>query len=137
MRKTLQTILFMSVLGLCIVSLPECKNNPTSSTSNDTFPASNISYGKYIQPILSGYCNYTGCHNSFDQAGNPPLILETYHDVTALAGIVVAGKSTGSILYLRIHGDVQPQMPPYPYPLLSANKIKAIKTWIDEGAKQN
>ncbi len=112
-----------------------CKDSTTGPATNDTFPASNISYGKYIQPIFTGYCALSGCHDSYSRAGD--VCLSTYFDATEQPGVIVAGKSGSSFLYLRISGAVQPVMPPAQYPALSANKIKAIKTWIDEGAKSN
>ncbi len=138
MKSTLHTCLtIVPVLSFAFL-LCCCKNNPTANT-NDTFPDSNVTYGKYIQPIFDSYCMYSGCHNSLDQAGNPPLILDSYFDVTKSPGIVIPGKSGASLLYLCISGQGHGQVPMPPinsgYSALSSNKIKAIKTWIDEGAK--
>lgn len=111
-----------------------CKDNPTDSGTNDTFPASNLSYSQHIQPIFNTYCATIDCHDSYSQADN--LILSSYYDATARAGIIIKNNANASVLVQRIEGKIQPQMPPN-RPPLSTNKSTAIKTWINEGAKNN
>ena len=127
---------FVFIVAIAIIITPGCKDSTTDIGTNDTFPASNVSYSQYIQPIFNTYCATVGCHISPDPAGNPPLSLESRLDVTHSSGIVIPGNADASRLVLCIEWQITPYMP-LDRPQLSPNKIKAIKTWINEGAKNN
>ncbi len=120
------------LIAIALSSIPGCKDNTTDTGTNDTFPASKIGYYDHIQPIFNTYCATIDCHDSYTRSGN--LSLASYFDATARAGIIVKYNANASILVQRIEGKIQPQMPPNRAPL-STNKIQAIKTWINEGAK--
>jgi len=47
---------------------------------------------------------------------------------------IIPGNASGSLLYQRITGQVQPVMPMAPFPKLTAEEIAAVKDWIDAGA---
>jgi hypothetical protein len=122
------------VIAMLVMMIPCCKDNTTDPGTNDTFPASNLSYSEHIQPIFITYCGVVECHDSYTRSGN--LDLTSYYGATARAGIIVKKNANSSILVQRIIGSIQPQMPLY-RPPLSTNKIQAIKTWINEGANNN
>ncbi len=125
---------FVFIVAIALIITPGCKDNTTDSGTNDTFPSSNLSYSQHIQPIFYSYCAIQGCHIYPDPAAE--LSLESYVDATHSAGIIIPKNADASRLFLRIEGKIQPQMPPN-RPPLSSNKMQAIKTWINEGAKNN
>lgn len=133
MKKWLLKIGFLCTL---VLTAGSCKNNFTGPNGQTTivFPSSNVSYVKYVQPLFNIDCNYSGCHDSGTRAGG--LDLSDYNSVMAVPGVVVPGNSKNSILVQRITGAL-PIMPPPPLPTLTPNQIQGIKTWIDEGAKDN
>ena len=130
--KPLLTIVIVILLLFALCS--GCDDTATDPGLTDTFPDDSLSYTGHIQPIFNTYCGIIDCHDSYTREGN--LSLGSYFDVTARPGIIVKGNANSSILVQRIEGSIQPQMPPNREPL-SPNKIKAIRTWINEGAKNN
>ena len=130
----LTAIVAVTVLSL---ALPACKTTLSSPTGQTeiVFPASNISYIRYVQPLFNLKCNFSGCHDDGTQAGN--LSLTNYFSATAVPGVIVPGDTVHSILIQRITGTIQPLMPPPPAPPLNQNQIQGLKKWIAEGAKYN
>ncbi len=126
-------IVFSAIL-LSTMFLSGCKDNPADADLPDTYPSSNVSYNQYIQPIFNVYCNTIGCHDTYTRSGN--VSFASYFDATAIPGIIVSKNANASLLVQSIQGKIQPQMPPNRAPL-STNKINAIITWINEGAKNN
>ncbi len=108
-------------------------SNPTTP-SDVTFPASNVSYARHVQPLFLTTCAVAGCHD--DATKQSALSLTTYENATARPGIIVAGNPDGSVLVQRIEGRILPRMP-FNLPPLNDNQIKVIRTWITEGAKNN
>ena len=94
--------------------------------------ASATSFGKDILPILTSQCG--SCHG-----GQGGLWLTTYEQVMVggqSGPVVVSGKPDQSLLYQRITGETQPQMPLDAAPL-TQSQIAAIRGWIAEGAPKN
>ncbi len=94
--------------------------------------AASISFGKDILPILTSQCG--SCHG-----GQGGLWLTTYEQVMVggqSGAVVVPGKPDQSLLYQRITGEKQPQMPLDAAPL-TQSQIAAIRGWIAEGAPKN
>jgi hypothetical protein len=90
-----------------------------------------VSYQSDVQPVFDASC--AGCHGSSGQ-----LSLASYDDLM-LGGVTGAavepGNADDSLLVQRIEGTVTPQMPLGGS--LEAGEITTIRTWIDEGAKDN
>ncbi|HEX4950095.1 MAG TPA: DUF1553 domain-containing protein, partial [Blastocatellia bacterium] len=53
----------------------------------------------------------------------------------ASGAAIVPGKAEASLLYRRVTGAEQPQMPLAPQSPLTAQEIALLKTWIDQGAQ--
>jgi mono/diheme cytochrome c family protein len=90
-----------------------------------------VSYQSNIQPIFDASC--TLCHGS-----SGGLSLASYDDLMLggdNAPAIEAGNADDSLLVQRIDGTVGTQMPLGG--ILEAGEITAIRTWIDEGAKDN
>ena len=108
---------------------------PDGSPSNIVFPTNGVSYSKQVQPLFNQACNFSGCHDAGTHQSS--LNLTSYGEaVLTIPGVVVAGKPDASTLVLRIQGSVGTRMPPGSYPL-NTNQIDGIRTWINEGAKNN
>jgi hypothetical protein len=108
-----------------------------------------ISYSKDVKPIINTSC--LECHDGKGEGSEESgLILNTYDDLmrgTKFGQVVVPGDSESSSLYRLISHKADPKihMPPHTKDTL-ASKIKAplnkkqieiVKTWIDQGAKNN
>ncbi len=107
-----------------------------------------VSYKKDVLPILKDNC--FSCHDGTGEGSQASgFILLTYDDLkkgTKYGPVVVPGDSASSTLYLMIDHKVDPmiQMPPHhdapadgQMGPLSRDAIATIKTWIDQGAKNN
>ncbi len=114
-----------------------CKDSVTGDQINNTIiPSSNVSYSKYIQPVLNLKC--ISCHGNGEVDGG--VNLTTWANTTADPSIVFPGKPDNSILVWCLQGraGVSP-MPPLdsPYQPLNTNQVNGVITWIKEGAKNN
>jgi hypothetical protein len=126
------------VLAVCVLANAGCKDeNPVDgdSPSNIVFPTSNVSYGRYVQPLFNQTCALTGCHGDGQQQSGLRL---TSYDYLMFGGqlVVVHGQPEVSILVMRIEGRVGERMPLYRN-ALNQNQINGIRAWIGEGALNN
>ena len=127
----------MGVLSLLLIawSIWSCKDDVSSGGScNIVFPDSNISYGKYVQPLFLCACAVPQCHTSDFKAGG--LSFETYAEALETPGVIWRGNPDASTLVKSIEGSIQPRMP-IDLPPLTSNQIKGIRRWILEGAQDN
>lgn len=98
----------------------------------------NVSFRAEVQPILQHYC--VSCHGN--TAG---INLHSYDAVMNNTGnnwkekVVVPGNAENSGLYdvLLERPQFQLQQMPTGGPYLTGDEIEIIKTWINEGAKNN
>jgi hypothetical protein len=134
-RRFLSPLAFMTIFLPSLASYLGCgKDSSPTSPSDIVFPSTNVSYSQHVQPLFNTSCALAGCHDDVTRQNN--LSLTSYQNATARAGIIVAGNADGSILAQRIDGRLQPQMP-FNRPPLNSNQINGIKTWINEGARNN
>ena len=126
---------FCTSLFLTFIFLVGCKDQGTNIDST-TIPSSNVSYSQYIQPVFDNKCNNSGCHEDATRAGG--LSLTSWANTTSDPGVVFPGEPQNSRLIWAIQNQagINP-MPPYGYAALTRNQIDGIKTWIQEGAKNN
>ena len=108
-----------------------------------------ISYSKDVKPIINTSC--LECHDGKGEGTEESgLILATYDDLmqgTKFGQVVVPGDSESSTLYRLIGHKADPkiQMPPHHKETVASKRMSAltdkqienIKTWIDQGAKNN
>lgn len=141
--------LFFSVTGgiifICLVGLSSVMNNcskDSTSAKDFVFPDSNLSFQKHIQPeIFIPYCANPGCHTTVDRASGLDLETPTPTFINDVGeSVVIPGDADGSRLYQVLLGPIPPnieRMPPPGRTPISDNMIKAIRTWINEGADIN
>ena len=107
-----------------------------------------VSYKDDVYPVLQNNCFV--CHDGKGEGSQASgFMLLTYDDLmkgTKYGQVVKPGDSLSSTLYLMIDHQVDPsiQMPPHHGSAadgqmgpLSRDAILTIKTWIDQGAKNN
>lgn len=120
-------ILLLSHTGCGDVSDP-------TSPYDVVFPEANVSYARHVQSLFNTTCALAGCHDDISRQSN--LSLTSYQNATARPGIIVPFRADASVLVQRIEGRLQPRMPLNRSPL-NTNQINGIKTWINEGARNN
>ena len=114
-----------------------CKDSVTGAQIDSVvIPNSNVSYSKYIQPVLNVKC--INCHGVSSTDGG--VNLTSWSNTTADANVVFPGYPDNSSLVNVIQGRAGfPPMPPLgsPYASMNANQVQGVRTWIKEGAKNN
>ncbi|MGI9191825.1 MAG: c-type cytochrome domain-containing protein [Chitinophagaceae bacterium] len=97
--------------------------------------ADSVYFVNDIQPILTSNCNMSGCHNAGDKKDG--VDLSNYASIMKTAE-VKPFKATSSELYeVLLKTDPDKRMPRPPASPLSSLQIEKIKTWINQGAKNN
>ena len=110
-----------------------CKDTINADDLNNVvIPSSNVSYSKYIQPVLNLYCATSGCH---DGTGGGGISFTTYANTIASYDVVAAYHPETSHLVWVIEGKVA--LHPNLLYNMNANQLQGIKTWIAEGALPN
>ena len=108
-----------------------------------------VSYKKDIKPIIEASC--IECHDGKGEGSEESgLILVTYDDLmqgTKFGQVVVPGDSESSTFFRLVGHKADPkiQMPPHHSDTVASKQMKPlpdkqielIKTWIDQGAKNN
>jgi hypothetical protein len=117
--------------------------------SADSRPATSVSFGTDIRPLISGSMGHCGCH--LQSSGGPgPGVQLSGLDLSSFTTlreggfnsgerIVVAGDPCASILYQKL--SVSPpfgsRMPLNGPPFLDDDQLRLVHDWIAEGAKDN
>ncbi len=130
--------LFLTLI-LSSVSFISCDDTLTvQDVDNKIIPDKNVSFSQHIYPVLQVKCAFSGCHASPNPESG--LDLTTWANVTADPNVVFPGEPDLSRLVWAIEGNKPPiqPMPPVGYSRpVTANQLKGIRTWIDEGALNN
>lgn len=113
----------LGLLLLLLVAAVSCRRDP------DLTGVAEVSYQNDIRRIMSGNCAFPDCHG-----GEQGPSLNTYEGVS---GEVKPGDARKSELYRIVTGRSFTVMPPSGYPDMSAEDIKLLYTWIQQGAKNN
>jgi hypothetical protein len=132
--------------GICLLFscwvVWSCKDSVVDNGADIVFPASNVKYGRYVQPLFDRACAFSGCHGT-DTFNDRGYSLDSYAHATSRVGIIIpcfpneACNPENSILIRRIEGlDGLPKMPLY-RPALTTNQVTGMKQWIREGAQNN
>jgi len=100
-----------------------------------------VSYSKEIIPILQKHCLECHVPNAPGQLASG-LDMSTHQSLmkgTKFGPVVKAGDSLSSTLVILVEGraDTSINMPHGDRPALSANEIKTLRLWIDQGATNN
>jgi hypothetical protein len=106
-------------------------SSQTIQISKRAFKFPLVSYQNTIQPLLTGNCNFSGCHANGSRAGKVEL---SCYDSTLKS--VAPYNSSASLLYIAlVKTDPLRVMPPAGR--LHDYKIEDVRVWIEQGAKDN
>jgi hypothetical protein len=132
MKKLCIINILLIALFILPVFISSCKDTSTAPNPDTiNYPASNISYNQYIQPIFNYHCNSKGCHNSSDMGGG--LDLTSY--LGAFSKVIPKYPSNSTLV--QVIKGLDPNHVPYNTVPLNQKEITAITTWVTEGAKNN
>lgn len=99
-----------------------------------SFPDSNVSYVRHMQPFLGLSCAVGGCHDNSEPAAG--INLTNYSGLMFdRPNLVVPSKPDESLLILSIEQRI-----PHPYDIMSRvtdNQRRGVRRWILEGALLN
>ena len=135
LRSTRQRLLGMACRralagGVCIFLLAGCATRQT------------ISYHHDVYPVLETHC--LECHRPPDGKGylQTRLSMESYQSLmkgTLYGPVIVPGDSRKSILNMLVEGraDASLRMPHQRDEPLSAQDIEILRTWVDQGARDD
>ena len=88
-----------------------------------------------ILPILNSNCAMSGCHSATDKKDGVDL---SHYSAIIKTAEVKPFKAESSELYeVLLKSDPDKRMPPPPAAPLTSVQIEKIKTWINQGAKNN
>ena len=93
-----------------------------------------VSFVRDIRPVLSDKC--FACHGPDENGREADLRLDV-RDAAIEYGAIEAGSATDSLMIERIleEDDELRMPPPQSHKVVSAEELKLIKRWIDEGAR--
>ena len=126
MKKALSRLLITSAITQLVVFSQSCKyDKEMLPPQSACLPAANVSFAADVQPILRANC--FSCHGNGSLFGN--VSCQTYDDVKALA---TSGRLLGSISHTPGFASM-----PIGSPKLNDCNIDEVRTWIEEGTKNN
>ena len=132
MRKPLILLILLIAVMLPAVA-PSCDDEGLGPGDEVVFPEKDVSYAAHVQPYFNLRCASYGCHEDQTRAGN--LSLTSYVSLTERPGMVIPFDAQSSLLVQKIDGRL-----PHPIEvpiLINENQLNGIRTWINEGAKNN
>ena len=99
-----------------------------------------VSFSADVQPILKQYC--LDCHvpggAGFDASGFDMSSHESLMKGGKYGALVIPGDSLGSNLMILVEGRAHPSIRmPHGREKLNEREIELLKTWVQEGAKNN
>lgn len=133
MKKIYLFLLAASALFL----FSQCEDPVSNDIDNRVMPASNISFGRDLQPFIEIKCANSGCHDDGTRAGG--LSLTSCANAKSDPGVIFAGNSANSRIVWAVQGlsGANPMPPVGVNKPLTAEQVRGLKKWIDEGANCN
>ena len=132
MNKVLYLILFV----FSAIIYVGCDDSITvADVDTREMPDSNVSFSKDIAPIFELKC--VSCHGNGGLQGG--IDLTTWAGVVDPRIVIPGEADTSPLVWIIERRPGFPIMPPLdsPYLPLTSKQIQGVKTWIDEGAKNN
>ena len=111
------------------------ETDPVSDpVSVSTCDPDTVYFQNTILPLVVSSCATTGCH---DQASHKDGVILTDYASIIKTGEIKPGDPKDSEFFETLTDDGDDLMPPPPYDPLSSEQIQLIRTWIEQGAKNN
>ena len=134
MNKKMTLVLGLALL-VCVLSGCGAAGGSTEPIEVVNTPEGEVSFSSTVAPILKDHC--IRCHGP-DKKGD--LYVLSYEGVMTggkSGAFVVPGDPDGSRVITSVEKTREPFMPPKVFPALTADRIQAIRAWIEQGAKNN
>ena len=122
------------IILLFIIFISGCDDTGPIDTD---IPDKDVSYSQHIQPILNVKCATSGCHDDATSAAG--YSMTSWTNINRIP-LVIPGESEVShiVMVLTGQGGLLIMPPPSsPIAPVTDRELNGIKTWIDEGAKNN
>lgn len=133
-KKFLYNLAF--IVSFLLLLFSQACDDTLNQIDDEILPTQNVSFNDHLLRVFQVKCNNAGCHNSQFRAGE--LSLETCVEAIESPLVVFPGEPDNSSLIWAIENQSgASQMPPLGYQPLTENQRKAIRVWIEEGAKCN
>lgn len=136
--KMLKKIFYNSLIltSFIIIVFSQACDDTLNQIDNSFIPEQDISFNDHLLRVFELKCNNAGCHNSQFRAGG--VSLASCAEATESPLVVFPHEPDNSSLIWSIENQSgASQMPPLGYQPLTENQRRAIRTWIEEGAKCN
>jgi hypothetical protein len=139
-------IIYSGILGITLISLGyvSCTHEsvipsepsggilqPPGTTGRSCSPDT-VYFANDIFPLIQSTCAMGGCHDNITREED--VDLTTY---SKIAEHVIPGNALKSELYKEIIRTDEDRMPPPPMAPWTTDQINKLKTWINQGAKNN
>ncbi len=133
-------IIFSVLFAWIIISYTSCKHEvPVLSELESQLPAVSVScstdtvyFANTIQPLLISNCAMSGCHDAASHREG--INLTTYSGVKRE---VISGNAAKSSLYKSMIETGKDRMPPPPAAAFTSAQLSLVRTWINQGARNN
>ena len=138
-----RTVIYCAIFSV-IASMAACGKKDDDTPQ----PTQTVQFSRDIQPIFDSHC--VACHFPGGRAGFTDLSLRPADSYAALVNVpavqstgvrVLPGDAENSVLYQRVAGfgfaSVVGERMPLEAPALAQSEIDLIKTWINEGARDD
>ena len=113
-----------------------CKDTVSGNDIDSrVMPQSNISFSADLQPVIEIKCATSGCHDG--TSSQTSLVLTSCANAKADPGVIFPGNSGTSRIVWAVQGlnGASPMPPVGVNKPFTAEQIRGLKKWIDEGAK--
>ena len=128
-------IIFVFGIICTFMILDSCDDNITD-IDDIVFPDSLVSYQDHVQPLMRVNCTLSNCHGPSTGLGAQPMYDYIYlTDQSTNIGLVIPYYPESSRL-VQIFEYTLPHYSHYQWQI-NNNQLQGLKTWIEEGAKNN
>lgn len=113
------------------IAMPSEKPEEIPVVSENCSPDS-VYFANEIFPLITSSCSMAGCHDAVTQKDG--VNLTTYANIMKY---VTVGNASRSELYKVLTESGNDRMPPPPRAPFTTLQMQRLKTWIEQGAKNN
>lgn len=123
------------IFAAAVVLFCRCNDDMIDNSEDIIFPETDVSFEQHVQPLLNFNCSLSNCHSEYSAAGN--VITSSYYYLFSSynGALVIPGKPDNSVLIQILDGRL-----PHGYLTfwqINENQQQGMRTWIEEGARNN